>query len=40
MMMMMMMMMMMNRTWESIRESIKASDTESLGYYKWKQHKP
>jgi hypothetical protein len=28
-----------NRVWESIRENIKASATDSLGY-KLKQHKP
>jgi len=27
------------RAWESIRENIKPSATENLGYYKLKQHK-
>jgi hypothetical protein len=29
-----------SRTWESIKENIKASLAESLGYYELKQHKP
>jgi hypothetical protein len=29
-----------NRTWETIRENIKTSNKESLGYYEWKEHKP
>jgi len=29
-----------SRAWESITEDIKASETESLGYYELKQHKP
>jgi hypothetical protein len=29
-----------NRAWETIRENIKISVNESLGYYDWKQHKP
>jgi len=29
-----------NRTWESIKENIKISATESLGMYETKQHKP
>jgi len=29
-----------NRDWESIKENIKTSATESLGLYKLKQHKP
>jgi GTP cyclohydrolase FolE2 len=29
----------MNRSWESIRQNIKTSTTEILGYYELKQHK-
>jgi hypothetical protein len=29
-----------NRAWETIRENIKISAKESLGYYKLKRHKP
>ena len=29
-----------NRAWESIKENIKTSDTESLGMHEIKQHKP
>jgi hypothetical protein len=29
-----------NRAWESIRERMEASATETLGYYEIKQHKP
>jgi len=29
-----------NLAWECIRENIKASTTQSLGYYEFKQHKP
>jgi hypothetical protein len=29
-----------NTIWETIRENIKISAKESLGYYKLKQHKP
>ena len=29
-----------NRAWESIKENIKTSDTESLGMHEMKQHKP
>jgi hypothetical protein len=29
-----------NRAWESIRENMKASATECLGYCELKQHKP
>ena len=29
-----------NRAWESIKENIKASATESLGMHEMKQHKP
>jgi hypothetical protein len=29
-----------SRAWESIRESLRALTTESLGYYVLKQHKP
>ena len=29
-----------NRAWESIKENIKTSATESLGMYEMKQHKP
>jgi len=29
-----------NRVWESIRQNIRASVTESLGYYELKQHEP
>jgi len=29
-----------NRAWERIRENLKDSATESLGYYELKQHKP
>jgi hypothetical protein len=29
-----------NRAWETIRENIKISAKESLGYYKLKKHKP
>ena len=29
-----------NRAWESIKENIKTSATESLGMHKMKQHKP
>jgi hypothetical protein len=29
-----------SRVWEGIRENVKASATESLGYYGMKQHKP
>jgi hypothetical protein len=28
-----------NRAWKSIRENIKASATENIGYYELKQHK-
>jgi hypothetical protein len=28
-----------NRTWETVRENIKISSKESLGYYKLKKHK-
>jgi hypothetical protein len=28
------------RAWESIRENMKASATEGLGYHELKQHKP
>jgi hypothetical protein len=30
----------MNSTWETIRENIKISAKESLGYYELKKHKP
>jgi hypothetical protein len=29
-----------NRAWETIRENIKISAKESLGYYGLKKHKP
>jgi len=29
-----------NRVWESIKENIKTSATESLGMHEMKQHKP
>jgi hypothetical protein len=29
-----------NRTWETIREKIRISAKESLGYYELKKHKP
>jgi hypothetical protein len=29
-----------NRAWESIKENIKTSATESLGMHEMKQHKP
>jgi hypothetical protein len=29
-----------SRAWESIRENMNASATESIGYYKLKQQKP
>jgi hypothetical protein len=29
-----------SRTWESITENMKASATESLGYFELKHHKP
>jgi hypothetical protein len=29
-----------SRAWETIRENIKISAKESLGYYKLKKHKP
>jgi hypothetical protein len=29
-----------NRAWKNIRENMKTSATESLGYYELKQHKP
>jgi hypothetical protein len=29
-----------DRAWETIRENIKISAKESLGYYELKQHKP
>jgi hypothetical protein len=29
-----------NSAWEAIRENIKISDKESLGYFKFKKHKP
>jgi hypothetical protein len=29
-----------NRAWDTIREKIKLSAKESLGYYEWKNHKP
>jgi predicted metallo-beta-lactamase superfamily hydrolase len=29
-----------NRAWESIKENIKTSDTESLGMHEMKHHKP
>ena len=29
-----------NRAWESIKENIKTSTTESLGMHEMKQHKP
>jgi hypothetical protein len=29
-----------NRVWESIKENIKTSTTESLGMHEMKQHKP
>jgi flagellar biosynthesis/type III secretory pathway chaperone len=29
-----------NRAWETIRENIKISAKESLGYYELKKHKP
>jgi hypothetical protein len=29
-----------NVFWESVRENIKMSTKESLGYYKFKKHKP
>jgi hypothetical protein len=29
-----------NRAWETMREKIKISATESLGYYELKKHKP
>jgi hypothetical protein len=29
-----------NRTWETIRENIKISAKESVGYYELKKHKP
>jgi hypothetical protein len=37
-MMMMMMMWASTRVWKSIRENKKASATETLGYYEFKQH--
>jgi hypothetical protein len=40
MMMMMMMMMVTVRGWRIIRENIKVSATEGLGYYDVKQYKP
>jgi hypothetical protein len=30
----------MNRAWENIRENIKTSAKESLGYYELQKHKP
>jgi hypothetical protein len=29
-----------NRAWETIRENIKISAEEGLGYYEFKKHKP
>jgi hypothetical protein len=29
-----------NKAWEAIRENIKVSAKESLGYYEFKKHKP
>jgi hypothetical protein len=29
-----------NRAWETVRENIKISAKESLGYYELKKHKP
>jgi hypothetical protein len=29
-----------NKAWETIRENIKISAKESLGYYEWKKNKP
>jgi hypothetical protein len=29
-----------NRAWESIKENMKDSATDSLGYYVMKEHKP
>jgi hypothetical protein len=29
-----------NRAWETIRQNIKTSAKESLGYYEFKKHKP
>jgi hypothetical protein len=29
-----------NRAWETIRENIKISAKESLGYYEFEKHKP
>jgi hypothetical protein len=29
-----------SRAWESIRENMKASATDSLGFYELKEHKP
>jgi hypothetical protein len=29
-----------NTVWETVRESIKTSAKESLGYYELKKHKP
>jgi hypothetical protein len=29
-----------NRAWETVRENIKISAEESLGYYELKKHKP
>jgi hypothetical protein len=29
-----------NKAWETIRENIKISAKESLGYYELKKHKP
>jgi hypothetical protein len=29
-----------NRAWETIRDNIKTSAKESLGYHKLKKHKP
>jgi hypothetical protein len=29
-----------NRAWPTIRENIKISDEEGLGYYELKKHKP
>jgi hypothetical protein len=29
-----------NRAWETVRENIRISATESVGYYELKKHKP
>jgi hypothetical protein len=30
----------MNSAWETIRENIKTSSKESIGYFEFKKHKP